>query len=195
MAMEAKNDMQRKHLAHISKASEEQRQEIMRIKAEKYEKLRRGEYGDLSEKELADVTVDVSLRKSHEYRAHKAELPSLTANGKNRTTGQTTRATSTNPTNREAGVKKSGRSLMMLFPARKSNTLTSWEEHGWAQERKPERQSSLDKRQTPRFMTRWKLLMPSSQVSDPRMLRYCKYHIRNSRSNSADLDFVTDNRT
>lgn len=60
MAMEARNDLNRKHLAHISKASEEQRQEIMRIKAEKYEKLRRGEYGNLSEKELADVAVDVS---------------------------------------------------------------------------------------------------------------------------------------
>lgn len=60
MAMEARNDMNRKHLAHISKASEEQRQEIMRIKAEKYEKLRRGEYGSLTEKELAEATVDVS---------------------------------------------------------------------------------------------------------------------------------------
>jgi arsenate reductase-like glutaredoxin family protein len=60
MAMEARKDLNRKHLAHISKASEGQRQEIMRIKAEKYEKLKRGEYGDLTEKELAEATVDVS---------------------------------------------------------------------------------------------------------------------------------------
>ncbi|KAJ9091045.1 hypothetical protein QFC19_009282 [Naganishia cerealis] len=58
MALEARNELNRKHLAHISKASEEQRQEIMRIKAEKYDKLKRGDYGVLTEKELAEITVD-----------------------------------------------------------------------------------------------------------------------------------------
>jgi arsenate reductase-like glutaredoxin family protein len=60
MALEARNEMNRKHLAHISKASEEERQHIMRIKAEKYDKLKRGDYGVLSEKELAEITVNVS---------------------------------------------------------------------------------------------------------------------------------------
>ncbi|KAI5453607.1 hypothetical protein NCC49_005431 [Naganishia albida] len=76
MAMEARNDMNRKHLAHISKASEEQRQEIMRIKAEKYEKLRRGEYGSLTEKELAEATVDFDRKwqEEDEWSDHSSDI-------------------------------------------------------------------------------------------------------------------------
>ncbi|KAJ9120118.1 hypothetical protein QFC22_003016 [Naganishia vaughanmartiniae] len=76
MALEARNELNRKHLAHISKASEKERQEIMRIKAEKYDKLKRGDYGVLSEKELAEITVDFDRKweEEDEWSDHSSDI-------------------------------------------------------------------------------------------------------------------------
>lgn len=182
MAMEARNDLNRKHLAHISKASEEQRQEILRIKAEKYEKLRRGDYGNLSEKELAEVTVDVSRSRlfSSSLRLMKLYLIpySLTASGKNKMTGQTIQATTTNQSRGGRGGKKPGRILTTPFPVRKSNTLMNWEEQEWARGRKPERQSRPDEGTGRRAMIRWTLLKLSSRASDLHMQKFCEYLLR-----------------
>lgn len=59
MALEAKNEMKERRFNDSNRVSEDQRTEIMRIKAQKYEALRRGEYGALTDKELAECTIDV----------------------------------------------------------------------------------------------------------------------------------------
>ncbi|KAJ9103949.1 hypothetical protein QFC21_002412 [Naganishia friedmannii] len=83
MALEARNELNRKHLAHISKASEEERQQIMRIKAEKYDKLKRGDYGVLSEKELAEITVDFNRKweEEEEWSDHSSDIDESTGPG------------------------------------------------------------------------------------------------------------------
>jgi hypothetical protein len=59
VAAEARNDAKRRHFQDEGGPSDEQRREILGIKAEKYDAMRRGDYSALTDKELAESVVDV----------------------------------------------------------------------------------------------------------------------------------------
>ncbi len=62
MAAEARNDAKRRHFVDDEGGpSDEQRREIMLAKARKYDALRRGDLSGLSEKEIAESSIDVSF--------------------------------------------------------------------------------------------------------------------------------------
>ena len=61
LAAEARNDAKRRHFQDEDGPSEEQRKEILIAKARKYEAMRRGDYSALTDKELSESVIDVSL--------------------------------------------------------------------------------------------------------------------------------------
>jgi len=61
LAAEARTDAKRRHFQDEGGPSEEQRREILRVKAEKYEAMRRGDYSALTDKELAESVIDVRI--------------------------------------------------------------------------------------------------------------------------------------
>lgn len=67
MAAEARNDAKRRHFQDEGGPSEEERREIMKAKARKYDAMRRGGHSALSEKELAESVIDVGQSVSCGY--------------------------------------------------------------------------------------------------------------------------------
>jgi hypothetical protein len=98
---------------------------------------------------------------------------SLTGNGRNKTTGQTTRAISMNPPIHGTCTKKSDTTT--LSHARKWNMWMNWGERDWAPEQRREKRRRLDEAVRTGCMIRWRPSMRISRVSDRRMQRCCEW--------------------
>ncbi|WOO83982.1 putative protein [Vanrija pseudolonga] len=71
LAREARNDAKQRHF-DASGPSDEQRRAILEAKARKYDQLARGDYSGLSERELAEATIDFD-RKREEWSDHSSD--------------------------------------------------------------------------------------------------------------------------
>ncbi|ODN72929.1 hypothetical protein L202_08344 [Cryptococcus amylolentus CBS 6039] len=58
LAAEARNDAKRRRFADEDGPDEEQRREILKAKARKYEQIQRGDYSGLSKKEIEEAVID-----------------------------------------------------------------------------------------------------------------------------------------
>ncbi|KAK8849650.1 hypothetical protein IAR55_004985 [Kwoniella newhampshirensis] len=67
LAAEARNDAKRRNFFDIDGPTEEQRREILKAKARKYEQLKKGDYSGLTEKEMAEAVIDFDRKLEEEY--------------------------------------------------------------------------------------------------------------------------------
>jgi hypothetical protein len=61
LAAEARSDAKRRHFQDAAGPSDEQRREILKAKAKKYDALRRGDFSGMTEKEVEESVIDVSF--------------------------------------------------------------------------------------------------------------------------------------
>lgn len=61
LAAEARNDAKRRRFDNDGGPTEEERREILKAKARKYEQIKKGDFSGLSQKEIEEAVIDVSL--------------------------------------------------------------------------------------------------------------------------------------
>ncbi|KAL1406453.1 hypothetical protein Q8F55_008152 [Vanrija albida] len=72
LAREARNDAKQRHF-DASGPSDEQRRAILEAKARKYDQLARGDLSGLSERELAEATIDFDRKREEEWSDHSSD--------------------------------------------------------------------------------------------------------------------------
>lgn len=78
LAAEARNDAKRRRFDNDGGPTEEERREILKAKARKYEQIKKGDFSGLSQKEIEEAVIDVSLNSCQfEYHWDTGSLRSL----------------------------------------------------------------------------------------------------------------------
>ncbi|KAL7425136.1 hypothetical protein Q5752_000824 [Cryptotrichosporon argae] len=73
LAAEARNDAKKRHFANDSDMSEQQRCEVLEAKARRYDALSRGDFSGMTEKDLAEATIDFE-RKADEWSDYSSDV-------------------------------------------------------------------------------------------------------------------------
>lgn len=61
LAAEARNDAKRRRFDNDGGPTEEERRDILKAKAKKYEQIKKGDFSGLSQKEIEEAAIDVSI--------------------------------------------------------------------------------------------------------------------------------------